>query len=143
MCSAEALCLSYECSPSKLQCDLNTDAEPTSDEANEDFAFCSKQGYVPRYSYVSGEASNDGYSCLNPDGSFSTAGNANWFGSLDDATKRCDANSECTVLHDYNADGTNWRACSRVTSGTGAATMVKGTGTSPITYHTPTRPIAL
>lgn len=34
-----------------------------------------------------------------------------WYGSLEQAKDVCDADKRCTVLHDYNCDGRNWRYC--------------------------------
>ena len=74
--------------------------------------------------WSAGDAALDsGWVCLNNAGSYATS--ASWFGSLADAEVKCDADNECTVLHDYGADGENWRACKSVNSGTGSATMVK------------------
>ena len=91
--------------------------------------------------YTTGDAAaNGGWDCLNAAGSYSTS--SSWYGSLADTKAKCDADNECTVLHDYAADGNNWRACKSVSSGTGAATMVKQTvapttgNLYPISYTT-------
>ena len=77
--------------------------------------------------YTPGKASNGGYDCLNKDGSYSASGN--WYGSLEAAKAKCDADFLCTVLHDYNADGKNWRVCKWVSydKDNKAAILVKAT----------------
>lgn len=67
-------------------------------------------------------------------------GQSSWYGTLADAKQKCDEDSQCTVLHDYNADAQNWRACKEVTldSGGAAATLVREPG-SPWTTSAPSR----
>jgi len=67
-------------------------------------------------------AENGGISCLTADGtyadhlySFHSGGHGEiWYGDLAEAKKRCDANDECVVLHDWDGDGRAWRACRSV-----------------------------
>jgi hypothetical protein len=74
--------------------------------------------------WIEGEnAENGGISCLTADGtyadhlySFHSGGHGEiWYGDLAEAKKRCDANDECVVLHDWDGDGIAWRACRSVT----------------------------
>merc|ERR1712241_326811 len=48
LCSDNGNCLSYECSPTELRCNLNTVANPTAG-AYKDYAFCTKK--ICRYGY--------------------------------------------------------------------------------------------
>merc|ERR1719183_3515519 len=43
ICSAIETCGSYECSPTELKCNLNTETLPTNVIANKDYMFCSKK----------------------------------------------------------------------------------------------------
>ena len=45
-CSELPLCLSFEHSNTELKCNLNTEAEPASNGAYKDYAFCSKIGKI-------------------------------------------------------------------------------------------------
>ena len=38
-----------------------------------------------------------------------------WYGTLEEAKIRCNADPNCVALHDFNNDGNNWRFCSSVT----------------------------
>ena len=78
-----------------------------------------QESITARFSYVAGaSASNGNTASLAANGCKSG-------GTLAQAQELCNADSACTVLHDYNGDGAGWRACEKVTSGTGATTMVK------------------
>merc|ERR1711924_461096 len=43
LCNAESTCMSYECSPTKKMCNLNTAPAPTKTKKYKDYFFCSKQ----------------------------------------------------------------------------------------------------
>jgi len=48
-----------------------------------------------------------------------------WYGSLKDAQARCNQQPDCVGLHDWNADGKNWRTCIKFTAGKGAHSMLR------------------
>jgi len=84
---------------------------------------------VPQAEYcVAPHAANSGYDCLCASGSGYCTGSADtWYGTIEDAKVKCNANAECLYLHDFNDDGNNWRACRSVDSpgGEEAAVMKK------------------
>jgi len=67
-----------------------------------------------------------GFDCLCAAGTgFCGAANT-WVGPLDAAKTKCDGSAECKYLHDWKADGNNWRACRKITSpGDGKAAIKK------------------
>ena len=73
------------------------------------------------------QASNLGWSCLTTSGTYSSELDA-WSGTLAQAESKCNGDSKCTILHNENNDGKNWRACKSVIyTNTGkAATKVEG-----------------
>jgi len=79
------------------------------------------------------KADNAGFDCLCATGlGFCGAANT-WVGTLAAAERKCDGNAECKYLHDWKADGSNWRACRKITSpGDGKAAIKKksSSGTS-------------
>merc|ERR1712130_197830 len=73
--------------------------------------------------YVDGDRATNGHSDCD-----------SWYGTLSEAKTRCTENPQCNVLHDFNGDGINWRACRSVTSQNGgpAATMIKSQRTNQL-----------
>lgn len=67
---------------------------------------------------VSSGYSNAEWTCFADDCSPHTLASAgSWFGSETDARNLCQKCDGCTALHDFGADGRNWRACSSVKNG--------------------------
>merc|ERR1719420_2644770 len=89
------------------------------------------------HSWIQGmNAENAPFSCLRSDGQgyadhlyaeHSDGHGDVWYGDLSEAKKRCDADDECVVLHDWAGDGKAWRSCRSVTfkAGGPAHTLVR------------------
>jgi len=89
------------------------------------------------HSWIQGtNAENAPFSCLRVDGqgyadhlyADHSGGDGDvWYGDLSEAKKRCVADDECVVLHDWAGDGIAWRACRSVTFNAGgpAHTMMR------------------
>jgi len=84
------------------------------------------------------KADNGGFDCLCAAGTgFCGAANT-WYGTLAVAKTKCDGNAECQYLHDWKADGTNWRACRTITSpGDGKAAIKKKSSSNSVNTNTP------
>lgn len=91
------------------------------------------------------KADNAGFDCLcaAPAGVFCGVANT-WSGTLAAAKTKCDGNTECKFLHDWKADGNNWRACRKISSpGDGkAAIKSKSSSTCPARNAAPTPAVA-
>jgi len=71
------------------------------------------------------KADNAGFDCLCAAGTgFCGAANT-WVGTLTAAKVKCDGNAECKYLHDWKADGNNWRACRKISSPGDAKAAIK------------------
>ena len=73
---------------------------------------CSSTGFGPA------TFTNDYSRCYDSTGAESTS---SWYGTEAEARTRCAATAGCTILHDYDCDGQNWRFCASATRGSGPA----------------------
>lgn len=77
---------------------------------------------------------NAGFDCLCATGTGFCGTALTWTGSYDVAKAKCDGNAECNYLHDWKADGQNWRACRKITSpGDGKAAIKRLCSLTPVT----------